>query len=405
MKPLLLPALLALALLAGGCSSKAPEPAPAPAAEAPKAEELLPPQEERKTLMEALYDYYDERGDLLARGIDPRVRGDETLLVREKRTEAKEILTGGADANAADDAGYTPLILSVYHNDPMMIKLLVRYGADVNLATENGPTPLVTALVEASQEQGYDTVIEYLLKKGANPDAGQIHGDVPLMFTVKQGMFSAAELLAANHASLNIADASGFTPLTWAVLLGDEATAKMLVHYGADVNKADTRGFTPYGWATLLGSKELAEAMEDAGGKIDKDAKGLLIARALQKFDGDQLAALTEKGPGALKPKEMEIKVGGPGFVSFTREGSVLRIRTTDPLIKRFVMDDPDRLVLDFKRLASFPGVSTTVATPFVERIAVGNHFGSYRVVLYLKGKKKYEVRPVEGGFEVEFKE
>jgi len=55
----------------------------------------------------------------------------------------KDLLTGGADANARDIDGKTPLF-HVMH-DPEMIRLLCKFGADPDAVDKNGFTPMIVA--------------------------------------------------------------------------------------------------------------------------------------------------------------------------------------------------------------------------------------------------------------------
>jgi ankyrin repeat protein len=74
-------------------------------------------------------------------------------------------LEGGADANAQDDAGRTPLHCAVQKlGNELFVKLLIKFGVDVNKKS-NGT---VTALEIASRLDPSDgSVIRYLVKHGA----------------------------------------------------------------------------------------------------------------------------------------------------------------------------------------------------------------------------------------------
>jgi len=55
-------------------------------------------------------------------------------------------VTHGADINARDKRGMTPLMYAAHGPDPEMVTLLLSHGADVHARDPRGWTPLVYAL-------------------------------------------------------------------------------------------------------------------------------------------------------------------------------------------------------------------------------------------------------------------
>lgn len=92
--------------------------------------------------------------------------------IRSDREALKALLQTGADPNAADDAGRTPLHSAItaagrqgnttaYGN----VKALLQYGADPSRKDSNGITPLTKAVMGGSE-----ALVETLLAGGANPN-------------------------------------------------------------------------------------------------------------------------------------------------------------------------------------------------------------------------------------------
>ena len=83
------------------------------------------------------------------------------------------LLDAGADPNARNDEGITPLHLAAY---PEMVELLVRRGAEINVRSNNGQTPLLVQVAEAERI----AVMEALLRLGADAEATDQRGQSAL---------------------------------------------------------------------------------------------------------------------------------------------------------------------------------------------------------------------------------
>ncbi|WP_051293464.1 ankyrin repeat domain-containing protein [Pseudoduganella violaceinigra] len=86
----------------------------------------------------------------------------------------KKLLAQGAQPDAADWRGTTPLITAAYYGQLEAARLLLQRGAAVNQVSKEGMTPLVAAVYS-----GKDAMVDLLLAHGASP-ALPAEGERPL---------------------------------------------------------------------------------------------------------------------------------------------------------------------------------------------------------------------------------
>jgi len=110
-------------------------------------------------------------------------------VASEEHFETAEFLIKqGANPNAKNDDGITPLHLGAY---PEMVQLLFRLGADLNVRSNDGSTPLI---IQAAEAEGYD-VMEALLELGADVNAKDLKGRSALDFARRWDEEDKVELL------------------------------------------------------------------------------------------------------------------------------------------------------------------------------------------------------------------
>ena len=76
------------------------------------------------------------------------------------------LLTHGAEVNARNAYGWTPLHVAAAGGDPAVVTLLLQHGADVHAQSHIGTTPLDNALTRG----GRKAVMDLLLAHGARLD-------------------------------------------------------------------------------------------------------------------------------------------------------------------------------------------------------------------------------------------
>ena len=196
----------------------------------------------------SLYDSTPNLSLLLKNGADLHSRDAEgngvlhyaqQWLANPKIVQA--LLAAGADANAANNRGVTPLMLAASRSDTDSIKNLLAAGAAITARDAQGRTPLHHALLP-------------WLPTGWPHDCGQ-HRSAEKQQEVSMGrcdiILAAIRALVAAGADVNTADAQGRTPIFALADKNNEMppdvsiiVAEELVKLGADLYHKDAEGKT-----------------------------------------------------------------------------------------------------------------------------------------------------------------
>ena len=172
-------------------------------------------------------------------------------------------LHAGADANARDDRGFTPLHLAAQNSSAAVIRALTALtDADPNEPNDTGGT----ALHLAARLNPSAAVIEALIDVGADPNLRDEGGRAPLHLAAwKNPSAAVVEALIDAGADPNEPNGRGWTPLSLAAKANSEAVVTALIDAGADPNEPNDRGWTPIQLAANANSEAVVAALIDAG--------------------------------------------------------------------------------------------------------------------------------------------
>jgi ankyrin repeat protein len=144
----------------------------------------------------------------------------------------------GADVKTQDISGTTPLHLAALNNHKEIAEQLIRKGAEIDARNEDGKTPLYYSINHSLE------IAELLISHGANVNAEDVYGQTPLFKVHKCNTFM--ELLVKNGADVNKKDIDGITSLQYAAMYKSyEEIAPLLLSCGADPNVKNAAGETP----------------------------------------------------------------------------------------------------------------------------------------------------------------
>ena len=178
----------------------------------------------------------------------------------------KDLISKGADINAKNNNGNTPLHIASYNGYLPIVEYLVNNRADINTKNKNDRTPLHYASFE-----GHLSVVELLINKGADKDAKDECDRTPLHIASIQGYFSVVEYLVNKGADKDAKDNCDRTPLHNASANGHLFVVEYLFNNGADINAKDNDGKTPLYWASIKGHSSVVEYLVNKG--ANKDAE------------------------------------------------------------------------------------------------------------------------------------
>lgn len=188
--------------------------------------------------------------------VDGRDNSSRTALHEKKNLRVAKLLVAyNADVNAKDDTDITPLHTAVNANNVDLARLLLTHGADVDAKDDDRVTPLHTA----ANANNVD-LARLLLTHGADVNAVGEDDQTALHFAEDVEM---VRLLLEKGASVDLRDRFGRTALYEKKEL---QAVRLLIAYGADVNMRDYTGMTPL---HLACSKEIAEYLIENGADVN----------------------------------------------------------------------------------------------------------------------------------------
>ncbi|CAH2275304.1 neurogenic locus notch homolog 3 [Pelobates cultripes] len=193
----------------------------------------------------------------LGGGLEPESQDDE----EEGEVSAiSDLICQGASLGAQTDrTGETALHLAARYARADAAKRLLDAGADPNAQDHTGRTPLHAAV--ASDAQG---VFQILIRnRSTDLDARMGDGSTALILAARLAVEGMVEELVACHADVNSVDELGKSALHWAAAVNNIEATLALLKNGANKDMQDSKEETPLFLAAREGSYEAAKVLLD----------------------------------------------------------------------------------------------------------------------------------------------
>lgn len=201
-------------------------------------------------------DHANEHLELKATLVLAEERNRRILEAVQRNDEVAvlEAIADGANCDAQDGQGWTPLMWAVLHDSAELAGILVQHGAHAALLGEDAELGGQLAahhlevssrvqevlranrlLVAAAAVLDWTTASEQL-QVGAYVDALDYERQTPLILAGKQGSVNGVELLVSRSAAVNLRDATGNTSALWAAASGHLEVVSLLHKNQADLS-------------------------------------------------------------------------------------------------------------------------------------------------------------------------
>jgi ankyrin repeat protein len=229
----------------------------------------------------------------------------EAVLL-EDRAAANSFIAGGADVNAAEDDGTTPLMRAVHGRSPEIAKLLIDAGANVAARNRYG----VTALYLAARN-GDATTTRALLVAGLDANTALPGGETALMTAARNGRTDVVGALLAGSDAVGTladfgADDARTTSSGYAATDGEgygDTSRPAARRNRADVNAREHwYGHTALMSAAAAGHADVIRLLIEAGADVsavdDEGESALSFARA--NAHAEAITALVAAGAGPV---------------------------------------------------------------------------------------------------------
>ncbi|KAK3178022.1 hypothetical protein OEA41_000154 [Lepraria neglecta] len=194
------------------------------------------------------------------------------LIIAAKRDAlhmARVLLASGANVNARDYTGQTPLLTAVQYGSTAMVKLLLEKNADIKAKSTDSMAVLDTAMHR--KPEPVESMLSLVIEAVVDLNERNIHWMTPLAVAVGFNFLTAARLLLKAGADIEARDLTGSTALHEAVVSTQDRIQhilKLLLESGAAIQAQNPHGNTPLHLAVISRNPSMLVTLIKAGAKF-----------------------------------------------------------------------------------------------------------------------------------------
>ena len=274
-------------------------------------------------------------------------------LDRGDLASARALIDRGADPNAEDDAGDSALMLAVWHGDADLVSRMLARGGDAKHANEFGATALHWAIDDvdktrallaagadpnapdrlgntplelAAGRDGGAAIVSLMLEHGG--DAKKVDSDLgagdaaapllarganptsAILAAAIRGNVATLQVLIDHHVDVNAVGNLGMTALMWAAQNGHRDAVTLLLAHGADPNIVESFNKSTalmQAVASERADTAIVKALLDANADVRPvdDEHTSALGWAIRRGNADiiSLVAAHETGPSPPSPR------------------------------------------------------------------------------------------------------
>lgn len=220
-------------------------------------------------------------------GFTPLMLVSAAILVGSEIGILDDLLTAKAKIDAKNDEGVTALMIASRNGRVDTVKALIAKGANVNLADNDGWTSLMYAALN-----GQSMVVDALIKAKANIAAKNSDGWPAIVLAMSEGRGTVIEKLLAAGAAFPT-EIRGVSTLFFAIDAGDLVTFRAALQAAKTLAVTDKDGWSPVEYAAAANQEQMLMDLLRAGASATiKDKEGKTALDRAKEYDYKEIVAL-----------------------------------------------------------------------------------------------------------------